>query len=73
MADKTEKRNERRYDCSADFEWGIFQQGKPLRLPNAELQPERRLFCLFLAVFSYKREDVRQPQEIRDQQHEEHQ
>jgi len=26
MADKTEKRNERRYDCNADFEWAYFNK-----------------------------------------------
>jgi len=26
MADKIEKRNERRYDCNADFEWAYFNK-----------------------------------------------
>jgi len=26
MADQTEKRNERRYDCNADFEWAYFNK-----------------------------------------------
>jgi hypothetical protein len=26
MADKTEKRNERRYDCNADFDWAYFNK-----------------------------------------------